>query len=108
MTGGFALLTQYDQLFHGQKTDKSRTETLKSVLRRQRLIRQKDRRGPCILGGSAGLFCQHREKYYTLHRKAQQKTSAFLPRHNTRKNPVFSDRVLVSECDKKDTRQFQK
>lgn len=98
----FALLTQYDQLFHGQKTDKSRTETLKNVLRRQRLIRQKDRRGPCILGCSAGLFCQHKEKYCAIHRKTQQKTSAFLPHFKTRKDPVSSDRVLVVCLNKKD------
>lgn len=30
MNGGFALLTQYDQLFHEQKADKSGTETLKT------------------------------------------------------------------------------
>jgi hypothetical protein len=50
---------------------------------------------PVFWGGSAGLFCQYTRKYYTLHRKVQQKTSAFLPHLQTRKDPVFSDRVLV-------------
>lgn len=94
-TGGQVNGNQHGQLFHGQKTDKSRTETLKNVPHRWRLTRKKDRRSPCIWGNSAGLFCQYREKYYTPHRKVQQKASAFLPRFQTRKDPVFSDRVLV-------------
>ena len=61
----------------------------------QRLVCKKDRRPPLFSGGSAGLFCQYTGKYYTLYRKVYQKTSAFLPRYNTRKDPVFSDRVLV-------------
>lgn len=33
--------------------------------------------------------------------KHSKKASAFLPRYNTRKDPVFSDRVLVAWVNKK-------
>lgn len=102
MTGGQVNGKQHSQLFPGQKTDKSRTEISKNVPHRQWLARKKDRRVPLFSGGSAGLFCQYTEKYYTLYRKVQQKTSAFLPRYSTRKDPVFSDRVLVTRVNKKD------
>lgn len=89
-TGGFALLTQYDQLFHGQKTDKSRTETLKNVLRRQRLILKKDRRGPLHFEVAPPVFFVNTEKniirciekrikklLHFCHALAQEKTRSF-------------------------------
>ena len=64
-----------------------------------RLIRRpmckKDRRATRKHMGSADLFCNYHKKHFAKHRQVERKTSAFLPRFDTRKDPVFSDRVLV-------------
>ena len=61
-TGGQANGKQHSQLFPGQKTDKSRTETLKNVPRRWRLARKKDRRGPLHFEVAPPVFFVNTEK----------------------------------------------
>lgn len=71
-TGGFTLLTQYNQLFQGQKTDISPSGHWKIL-------------PPWIAFGM--------QKILYAASKITAKTSAFLPRYYTRKAPVFSYRA---------------
>ena len=94
-TGGRAAGKMHGQLFPGQKTDRLPANNGEKARLIRRPMCKKDRRATRKHVGSADLFCNYQKEYCAKYRQTKQKTSAFLSRFNTRKDPVFSDRVLV-------------
>ena len=94
-TGGRAAGKMHGQLFPGQKTDRLPANNGEKARLIRRPMCKKDRRATRKRRGSADLFCNYQKEYCAKYRQTKQKTSAFLPRFNTRKDPVFSDRALV-------------